>query len=101
TRGTRRTRSIDAAWSTSKPIKSARTIVPPAYEEVDAHRRQTSLRVDSRMSYSGSCAMRFPLKITDQFILEPILHVLGVKPDSSYVELGAGTLEVRMGGWFH
>jgi hypothetical protein len=44
--------------------------------------------------------MRFAVKITDQFILEPILHTLGVKPDSSYVELGEKTLEVRMGIWF-
>ncbi len=45
--------------------------------------------------------MRFPLKITEQFILEPVLHLLGVKPESSYVEIADGQLEVRMGIWFH
>lgn len=45
--------------------------------------------------------MRFPIKITDNFLLEPILHTFGAKPETSYVELGDGTLEVRMGVWFH
>ncbi len=45
--------------------------------------------------------MRFPLEITDQFILEPFLHAFGVTSESSYVELGDGVLEVGMGSWFH
>lgn len=45
--------------------------------------------------------MRFPIKITDNFILEPVMHTFGVKPESSYVELAHDHLEVRMGMWFH
>lgn len=45
--------------------------------------------------------MRFPIKITDNFLLEPVLHTFGVKPESSYVELAHDHLEVRMGAWFH
>jgi hypothetical protein len=45
--------------------------------------------------------MRFPIKITEQFILEPVLHLFGVKPESSYVDIADGKLDVRMGIWFH
>jgi hypothetical protein len=45
--------------------------------------------------------MRFPIKITDNFLLEPVLHTFGVHPETSYVELGDDTLEVSMGRWFH
>jgi hypothetical protein len=45
--------------------------------------------------------MRYPIKITEQFILEPVLHLLGVKPESSYVDVADGKLDVRMGFWFH
>jgi len=45
--------------------------------------------------------MRFPISITHNFLLEPMLHVFGVKRESSYVEIGAETLDVRMGVWFH
>lgn len=45
--------------------------------------------------------MRFPLKITHNFLLEPVLHTFGVNPETSYIELGDTTLEVSMGKWFH
>jgi hypothetical protein len=45
--------------------------------------------------------MRFPIKITENFILEPIMHTFGVKAETSYVEISGGSLEVRMGIWFH
>lgn len=44
--------------------------------------------------------MRFPIKITENFLLEPILHTFGVNPESSYLELGPDALEVSMGMWF-
>ena len=45
--------------------------------------------------------MRFPLAITESFLLEPVLRLFGVNEGSSYVELGKDTLEVSMGIWFH
>ena len=45
--------------------------------------------------------MRFAMKITDNFLLEPVLHTFGVKPETSYFEIDGGKLEVRMGIWFH
>src|SRR4051812_41119044 len=45
--------------------------------------------------------MRFPIKITENFILEPTLHVMGVNAETSYVEIADGALDVRMGIWFH
>lgn len=45
--------------------------------------------------------MRFGIKITDNFLLEPVLHTFGVKPETSYVELDEQTMEVSMGRWFH
>ncbi|MEP7127197.1 MAG: hypothetical protein ABJE95_40055 [Byssovorax sp.] len=45
--------------------------------------------------------MRFALKITDNFLLEPVLHTFGVRPETSYLEIADGKLEVRMGIWFH
>lgn len=44
--------------------------------------------------------MRFPISITHNFLLEPMLHVFGVKREASYVELGAETMQVKMGIWF-
>lgn len=45
--------------------------------------------------------MKFPIKITENFILEPIMHTFGCRPETSYVDIGEGTLEVAMGRWFH
>ena len=45
--------------------------------------------------------MRFAMKITDNFLLEPVLHTFGVRPETSYFEIEGGKLEVRMGIWFH
>ena len=45
--------------------------------------------------------MRFPIKITEQFLLEPVLHAFGVTGESSFVDLTPDTLEVQMGSWFH
>jgi hypothetical protein len=44
--------------------------------------------------------MRFPIKITDNFLVEPIMHTFGAKPEVTYTELEGGKLRVRMGGWF-
>ena len=44
--------------------------------------------------------MRFPIKITENFLVEPIMHLFGAKPDVSYVEIENGALRVRMGIWF-
>lgn len=48
----------------------------------------------------ASGTMRFPLQITHNFLLEPMLHTLGVKPETSYLELEGGELTVSMGRWF-
>jgi hypothetical protein len=45
--------------------------------------------------------MRYPIKITENFILEPIMRTTGVTSESSYVELQADAIEVTMGRWFH
>ncbi len=45
--------------------------------------------------------MRFPIKISQNFLLEPVLHTFGVNPETSWVEVGETTLEVSMGRWFH
>lgn len=45
--------------------------------------------------------MRYPIKITDNLLLEPILHTFGVKPETTYAEIHDGVLEVSMGRWFH
>src|SRR5215510_1386916 len=44
--------------------------------------------------------MRFPIKITENFILEPIMHTFGAKPESTYADIHDGVLEVSMGVWF-
>src|SRR5437763_10925408 len=44
--------------------------------------------------------MRFPISITHNLLLEPILHTFGVKKETSYVEIEGGTLHVTMGRWF-
>jgi hypothetical protein len=44
--------------------------------------------------------MRFPIKITDNFLIEPVLNTFGVKPETSYVAIENGHLEVSMGRWF-
>ncbi len=45
--------------------------------------------------------MRFPIKITDNLLLEPVLHTFGVNPETSFVAIEDGALEVSMGRWFH
>jgi hypothetical protein len=45
--------------------------------------------------------MRFPVSITENFLLEPILHTFGVHQESSYVDLEADALHVYMGTWFN
>jgi len=44
--------------------------------------------------------MRFPIKITENFLIEPIMHTFGAKADVTFVELEGGKLHVKMGGWF-
>ena len=48
-----------------------------------------------------SNAMRFPIRITENLLLEPVLHMFGVRPDTSFVELDDKNLTVSMGRWFH
>jgi len=45
--------------------------------------------------------MRYELKITENFLMEPIMAVFGVTQATSFVDLGATTFEVKMGIWFH
>lgn len=45
--------------------------------------------------------MRYPISITENFLLEPILHTFGVRDETSYVDLEGDHLEVSMGKWFH
>jgi hypothetical protein len=45
--------------------------------------------------------MRFPIKVTENFFLEPIMNMFGASTEKSYVEIGDGTFEVCMGKWFH
>lgn len=45
--------------------------------------------------------MRYPIKITDNFLLEPIMHTFGCRPETSFAEIKDGSLEVSMGIWFH
>jgi hypothetical protein len=45
--------------------------------------------------------MRFPISITHNFLLEPIMHTFGAKPEVCYAELHDKDLEVRFGIWFH
>jgi hypothetical protein len=45
--------------------------------------------------------MRFAIKITDNFLIEPILHTFGTTRETSYLALDGGHLEVSMGRWFH
>ncbi len=45
--------------------------------------------------------MRYEIKITENFLMEPIMAVFGVSQATSFVELGETTLEVKMGIWFH
>lgn len=45
--------------------------------------------------------MRFPIKISDNFLMEAVLKTFGAGPDQSFVDVGAETFEVKMGIWFH
>jgi hypothetical protein len=45
--------------------------------------------------------MRYPLKITSNPLLRPLLAVFGVRHAGSYVDLEGGALTVHMGRWFH
>jgi hypothetical protein len=45
--------------------------------------------------------MRFALKITDNFLLEPVLHTFGVTRENSFVAIHIDEVEVAMGRWFH
>jgi hypothetical protein len=45
--------------------------------------------------------MRYPIKISDNFLLAPILATFGVTRGGSFVDLADGKLEVKMGIWFH
>ena len=45
--------------------------------------------------------MRYPISITDNFLIEPILHTFGARPETTYTDIEGGTLEVAMGRWFH
>jgi hypothetical protein len=44
--------------------------------------------------------MRFPISITHNFVLEPIMHTFGAKPEVCYAEIEQGALHVRFGAWF-
>ena len=44
--------------------------------------------------------MRFPIKITDNFVLEPIMHTFGAKPEQCFAEIADGALHVSFGRWF-
>jgi len=44
--------------------------------------------------------MRFPIKITENFLLEPIMHTFGAKQESSFVDLDGDSIHVKMGIWF-
>ncbi|MFO0659147.1 MAG: hypothetical protein U0165_04865 [Polyangiaceae bacterium] len=44
--------------------------------------------------------MRFPIKISDNFLVEPLLDTFGVNTETSFVELVEGALHLKMGGWF-
>jgi hypothetical protein len=46
-------------------------------------------------------AMRFQIRITDNFLLEPLLNTFGVRRESSFVELTEASLVISMGRWFH
>jgi hypothetical protein len=45
--------------------------------------------------------MRYSIKITENFLLAPVMHTFGVSAASSFVDLSDGNLEVKMGIWFH
>jgi hypothetical protein len=44
--------------------------------------------------------MRFPIKITENFLLEPVMHGFGVRTETSHVDLESDHLAVKMGAWF-
>jgi hypothetical protein len=44
--------------------------------------------------------MRFPISITHNFLLEPVLATFGVNRENSFVEIDAESLHVKMGRWF-
>jgi hypothetical protein len=46
-------------------------------------------------------SMRFPIKITENFLLEPMLRTFGTTRETSYLAIEGGALEVSMGRWFH
>jgi hypothetical protein len=44
--------------------------------------------------------MRFPIKITDNFLLEPVMKMFGAGPAVSFCDVDGGKLHVKMGVWF-
>ncbi|MFO0556153.1 MAG: hypothetical protein U0271_47690 [Polyangiaceae bacterium] len=59
------------------------------------------MSVDEPIGWCSAGRVRYPISITENFLLEPILHTFGVKDETSYAELHADHLEVSMGKWFH
>ncbi|RYE82421.1 MAG: hypothetical protein EOO75_20725 [Myxococcales bacterium] len=45
--------------------------------------------------------MRYPLKVTENFLLEPVLYSFGVRGETSHATIADGELEVQMGTWLH
>ena len=45
--------------------------------------------------------MRYPLKVTENFLLEPVLYSFGVRGETSHATIADGLLEVQMGTWMH
>jgi hypothetical protein len=44
--------------------------------------------------------MRYPIKITNHFLVGPLIKILGCKPETSYAEIDGSDLHIRMGIWF-
>jgi hypothetical protein len=45
--------------------------------------------------------MRYPIQITKNILIGPMLRGFGVRPDNSHVDLESDALTVRMGMWFN
>jgi hypothetical protein len=87
--------------STNSHPQGAARSAPPKRVSVAAKRsfERSTLRPTHKLA--GVRTMRYPISITDNFLLEPVLHTFGVKPESTYTDLEADHLEISMGRWFH
>jgi hypothetical protein len=79
---------------------SGGALMPTADVSTTLRRRRRANHLTRHPPGVSSPAMRFPIKITENFILEPVLHTFGVKNDTSFVEIEGGQLAVNMGRWF-